>query len=299
MIGTMTRDGGMDDWTAMMDIDLLQSMQRSNLEKLLKLTSLSPNVFGELPVTYLWRMHGEIFTNANVVAQPDKCKSTHAFIWSVITTLLRFAATGLVKSPPSRSEISCLHAASVIPCPDDFIDFLLAIYPEQARQCDYLGKYPLHAAVSYRIEEYDFMKDELKEYSRFFSLNQGSSFGCKRQNCRASKLSLLCKSYPAASYCFDKEGNLPLHCALHNCVRWSDGLENLIKANPDALSTKDGSLSLYPFQLAACVDRPDLNTIYEVVRSSIAMFRGWFSPKVNIKRKSQSSGDIQRKRRCA
>lgn len=76
-------------------------------------------------------------------------------------------------------------------------------------------------------------------------------------------IQMLIKEGPEVAGYVDAAGNLPLHRALLSGKHWGGGVQDLVKANPDALSEADPSHKLYPFMLA----RSDTDTAFELLRA--------------------------------
>ena len=61
-------------------------------------------------------------------------------------------------------------------------------------------------------------------------------------------------AYPEAASERNVKGEEPIFIALRERMRWKEGVEVLVKSQPDILVSMDRETGLYPFLLAASLD---------------------------------------------
>lgn len=129
---------------------------------------------------------------------------------------------GLLESSKSQGQ-SLLHAALALSCyiPSDVVPLILQRSPEQASEQDAFGRLPLAVAVS--------------------------------SPCLTKKniLATLIDANPKAASTPDANGRLPLAQAIESGFEWSEGIDLLVKAYPEALFARDTGTGLFPFMLSA------------------------------------------------
>ncbi len=74
------------------------------------------------------------------------------------------------------------------------------------------------------------------------------------------------KRFPHALFLRDANNRLPIHVALENGLKWSNGLMLIMNTNMPHLNEKDPVTGYYPFALAAEEPRCDLKTIHYLLR---------------------------------
>lgn len=110
------------------------------------------------------------------------------------------------------------------------------------------GNLPLHVAI-----EFD------------FSAEQG--------------LNLIVAVHPRAVACYDANGEVPLHLAVkRGHVARGDGLECIMAACPRAAICRDTKTGMYPFMLAGCAPKSNVDTIYMMLRKDPAAVQGGIHP---------------------
>jgi hypothetical protein len=132
-----------------------------------------------------------------------------------------------------------LHGLFLLRAPLHAIKVAILKHPEWAQVPDGDGNYPLHVVVlrrPFRVKDRDILE-------------------------------LLLKAYPEAAGKTNHAGDTALVLALRERMEWNDGLEAIIRANPDQLATTvDSSTGLSPFLLAASVGgRVAVNTVYQLL----------------------------------
>lgn len=174
------------------------------------------------------------------------------YFWSKSQMLLcashHFDTLDNVLNSNSKIQWRALHAASALCCPSPFFSLSYKFHPEQARQRDESGKFPLHHAAA------------RASYRRQIPIG-ATSLRTLELTDHVSPLSVLLGDYPEGATVADNEGRLPLHiwveCRCNadegtNCdfdVRLHE-LDLLIEANSNALERRDMKTRVYPFMLA-------------------------------------------------
>lgn len=144
----------------------------------------------------------------------------------------------------NQNEQTCeLHVALELPCSPKVLSWFIRMYPDQLRIPMADGKLPLHAFVSSKAFIDD--KEAEKLIQEFVEL------------------------YPESAR-IRYRGKLPIHLAIGSSSLWTNGLERLLCAYPEARQMPDLSSSLLPFMIAAD-DSCDLNTIYHLLREAPEM----------------------------
>ena len=131
-------------------------------------------------------------------------------------------------------EFQILHSLIRAGCPNQAIHMALIIKPEQIKEIDQEGRYPLSLCAGQR-------------------------------SCPKSILMKILHSYPDALYLPDHYGRLCLHWAVLSGRAVNEGIENLLTLDPGALriADKDGML---PFMLAALNPENSIEAVYHLLR---------------------------------
>ena len=132
-----------------------------------------------------------------------------------------------------------LHGLFVLRAPIHAIKVAILRHPEWARVPDGEGNVPLHVVLlrrPFRLKDVEIIE-------------------------------LLLDAYPEGVAQTNHVGDTALVLALRDRMDWKDGLESLVRANPDLLATiVDSSTGLPPFLLAASVGgRVAVNTVYHLL----------------------------------
>jgi hypothetical protein len=110
--------------------------------------------------------------------------------------------------------------------------------PHWARYADANGNYPLHNIIIRR----PFRKKDIEVINE------------------------LTRVYPEAASKRNEEGQAPIFIALRERMAWDQGVEELVKAQPEILSSTDLETGLYPFLLAASLTgKVALETTYQLI----------------------------------
>ena len=74
------------------------------------------------------------------------------------------------------------------------------------------------------------------------------------------------KSFLSCAYIKDKQSRYPLHEATEKGIALSEGLEEILLSNFDAVREPDGLTGLYPFMLAAAEPYSDLKSVFYLLQ---------------------------------
>jgi hypothetical protein len=119
-----------------------------------------------------------------------------------------------------------LHGLQFLRAPLQLQQVAIKLHPEWVSVADGEGNYPLHHVVirrPFRIKDVHLIRD-------------------------------LVTTYPEAASKRNAKGEEPIFIALRERMAWDAGVEALVKAQPDILSSLDSETGLYPFLLAASLD---------------------------------------------
>lgn len=161
--------------------------------------------------------------------------------WSKV---LLMATTAFKLSPAYFSEAEAdiekyvLHGLQYLRAPLRIQQVAIKLHPEWASVAGADGNYPLHNVIirrPFRIRDIDIIKD-------------------------------LVSAYPEAASKRNSNGKEPIFIALHERIAWDDGVEALVKAQPNILSSIDNQTRLYPFLLAASLGgKVAIETTYQLL----------------------------------
>lgn len=152
--------------------------------------------------------------------------------WSTVVTFIRAACHG---STSQSSSAKLVHDCVEIDCHPLLISFAAARYPDEIREyVDNEQRLPLHLAATISP--------------------------------RATKAVLAL--YRQAASQTDASGRIPLHYAIEHGMVWTDGIQELTMAAPKCFTLPDPKTGLFPCLAAACIDSPDLTTIFCLVSAN-------------------------------
>jgi len=156
------------------------------------------------------------------------------------------ATTAFKLSPTSREmendiERYTLHGFQFLRAPLRMQQIAIKLHPEWVSVADSEGNYPLHNVVirrPFRIKDVQLIKD-------------------------------LVSVYPEAASKRNVGGDTPIFIALRERMAWDAGVEALVKAQPEILSSMDRETGLYPFLLAASLDgKVAVETTYQLLSAN-------------------------------
>lgn len=163
----------------------------------------------------------------------DSPADTVMVLWLKCLVLLREHLSAYTQNTDDASLLHLL--ASLRELVPVWIKHCALVFPEAALQRDYRGYVPLHYAL----------------------LNPATL--------SSDAFTILLHHYPEAATCAFPNGKSPLVVALQQQRLPWNSLQELVMADPDALTQRDAESGLYPFQLAASLNS-DTSAIYGLLR---------------------------------
>ncbi|CAJ1954353.1 unnamed protein product [Cylindrotheca closterium] len=143
-------------------------------------------------------------------------------------------------SPEMNNDIEryALHGLQFLRAPLKTQQVAIKLHPEWVSVADSEGNYPLHNVIirrPFRIKDIHLIKD-------------------------------LVAVYPEAASKRNARGDEPIFIALRERMAWDAGVEALVKAQPEILSSMDRETGLCPFLLAASLDgKVAVETTYQLL----------------------------------
>ena len=184
----------------------------------------------------------EGLTPVNIRGNPDLSKQ-----WEKV--VLTVSAAHACRHEKPTVQTHELHTALELPCTPKILSWFIKMYPDQLMIPMADGKLPLHAfASSKSFVEHTMVNDVLQ---------------------------LFIDIYPDATRIW-WNGKLPIHLAIESGYLWTNGLERLLYAYPEARQMPNYNSGLVPFMMAAD-DSCDLNTLYSILREGPEMVHFSFS----------------------
>ncbi|KAL3944206.1 MAG: hypothetical protein SGBAC_001703 [Bacillariaceae sp.] len=154
------------------------------------------------------------------------------------------ATTAFKLSPTYSREMKndveryTLHGLQFLRAPLKIQQIAIKLHPEWVSAVDSEGNYPLHNVVirrPFRTKDVSLIKD-------------------------------LLAAYPGAASKQNIRGDAPIFIALRERIAWDAGVEALVEAQPEILSSMDRKTNLYPFLLAAFLDgKVAVETTYQLL----------------------------------
>lgn len=151
-------------------------------------------------------------------------------LWQNLNTLLEAYYT----DDNGVGYFRILHALISLNCPYQAIYMGIMLAPQQIKEADENGRYPLSLAAS-------------------------------QKSCRKEILTELLHAYPYAIHTSDNMGRHPLHWAAVSGRGLDEGIKELIDADPAVLRLPDKD-GMFPYLLAASNCESSLSTIYYLLR---------------------------------
>ena len=138
-----------------------------------------------------------------------------------------------------------MHVALELPVSPKILSWYIKMYSYQVKIPMADGKLPLHAFVT----------------SKVFANHKETD----------SLMQMLLEIYPESAGTWYR-GKLPIHLAIESGCMWTNGLQRLLYAYPEARQMPNSQTLLFPFMMAAD-DSCDLNTLYNIIREGPEMFQ--------------------------
>lgn len=208
-------------------IPVLKALIRANPSIVMARTS----EYSHTALTALWQSHLQTIPGAMQVArilEGDEVHENHfCKFWEKVILLATEAAKLSPAFDPNTNpgdiENYTLHGLQCLRAPLKVLKVAIKRHPQWAAYPDVDGNYPLHLIViqrPFRIKDIELITD-------------------------------LTEAYPEAASTRNKEGEAPIFIALRERMSWNGGVGELVKAQPDILSSRDRTTGLFPFLLAA------------------------------------------------
>jgi ankyrin repeat protein len=236
------------------------------------------NPLFRLWVRYFVLVGEQIISN---IKRPEDIKGDLVEAWEKSLLLLRIMSDMEQQSRVGQMDgqdatsFRVVHAASSVDCPRCVVRIAKVLFPRDLMVRDEKNRLPIHIAAAapvyavhdlrgegFTLDDVDFDEDPETRAARM-----------KNKECKykePSVIDILLSGDPKAAKERDPRGQLPLHVAIMRGKTLEEGVQALVEAHPDALTTPDSQTDLYPFMLAASVGRGrgDCSTIYGLLRAA-------------------------------
>jgi hypothetical protein len=215
--------------------------------------------------------------DATASAEESRPTGDHGLLWHRIFLVIRSSFHDLFSRSPFDLSGDILHQAAALSGPDGptlprpILELIWWHHPEQLERKDHVGKLPLHYALQLRQSR----------------CHGGETSYKAGQEWKLWVQTLLCHG-PQACRVPDKQGRLPLHCALdypsNDDASESDDTDRIHEARnlivkdlahryPRSVEMADPVSKLHPFMLAAANPRLSIETVYQLLRHSPGLIR--------------------------
>lgn len=195
--------------------------------------------------------------------------------WKKTELLMRCAYTGSLNPDAKARPFRPLHAAASIDCPRPVVQMATSVYKDQLLLKDENGLTPLLKASKSPIYKVRDLSDDgymLEDRIHGDDTYDEMAYEEDVDTSQPSVIDILMSAEASAARIPDPEGRLPLQLAINRGKRWHQGVRALLDGFPEALSFEDSkSNRLVPFLQASTVRRPDLGTIFELLRRDPAL----------------------------
>lgn len=169
-----------------------------------------------------------------------------------------------------------VHTASAVDCPRCVVRIAMVLFPQELLMRDECNRLPIHIAAASPVYcVHDLRGEGFTMYDAFPDDDPQQRAARPRMESQSkykepSVIDILLSGDPAAASQRDPHGQLPLHIAIMRGKTLDEGVQALVNASPDALTTPDNQTNLYPFMLAASIGRGrgDCSTIYALLRAA-------------------------------
>merc|ERR1711957_692189 len=142
----------------------------------------------------------------------------------------------------SMKKKGIIHAAAFCAVPRCILNMAVRMYPDELTDKDENGDTPLSIVLS-----------RPKACKSIYGW--GRSDDIRDQNAREIEAMDMMQTVlwadPGAAAVESSNGRLPLHLAIDNGLHWNDGIQDIFKANPTAVSVRDPITRLFPFMHAS------------------------------------------------
>eukprot|EP00571_Detonula_confervacea_P008588 CAMPEP_0172317676 /NCGR_PEP_ID=MMETSP1058-20130122/32387_1 /TAXON_ID=83371 /ORGANISM="Detonula confervacea, Strain CCMP 353" /LENGTH=717 /DNA_ID=CAMNT_0013032293 /DNA_START=50 /DNA_END=2203 /DNA_ORIENTATION=- len=236
------------------------------------------NPFMRLWVRYFVLVGEHIISN---IKQPRDLTGDLVEAWQKSLLLLQVMSAmetrggGYNSDQQQAAPFHTVHAASSVDCPRCVVRIARVLFPQELLRRDGQNRLPIHIAAAAPVYAVHDLRGEGFTIDDAFDdgpPEQRASRPKKNQNKykEPSVIDILLDGEPSAASERDPHGQLPLHAAIMRGKTLDEGVQALVEAYPDALTTPENETNLYPFMLAASVGRRrgDCATIYALLRAA-------------------------------
>jgi hypothetical protein len=167
---------------------------------------------------------------------------------------------------PNHKPFRVVHSAIFLgsECPETFLRLAINLHPEQAAMK--MEHYTPKDCKARKLV-LPWMTHRILAYVNVDGLPLHVAAG-HRCHMSADTLRRLIAAYPRAAKTLNKKKELPLHVALQRGRKWSDGLQDLAEAAPEALTTRDMNHHMYPFMLASVGKNHNLDAAFGLLKAA-------------------------------
>lgn len=257
-------------------VDVLVTLLRANPTTVTWKDYEGLNPLFRLWVRYFVLVGEQIISN---ICKPDDLNEELSEAWrkSLLLLSVMHDMEGRNSGERHPSPFRTVHAASSVDCPRCIVRIARVMFPRELVSLDEKGRLPIHIAAAapvyavhdLRSEGYNAdMFDDEDEDPHQRAVRPRPKKECKYKE--PSVIDILLAGEPVAASVRDPHGQLPLHVAIMRGKTLEEGVQALVDAYPEALTTPDRRTNLYPFMLAASVGRGrgDCSTIYALLRAA-------------------------------
>jgi Ankyrin repeats (3 copies) len=175
---------------------------------------------------------------------------------------------------PPGYRFRTLHAAAAVDCPRSVVKIASIVHPKQLLERDENGMTPLliaAAAPIFKVRDLSdrgyLLEDQIHGDEDDLTDRDSSHEDGDDPDEEPSVIEILVRADPgAAAIPSVPGGRLPLHVAIASGKPWSQGIQTILNAHPEALGRIDPDTGLYPFLQSAVTERPDCGTILNLLR---------------------------------
>jgi hypothetical protein len=167
---------------------------------------------------------------------------------------------------PNHMPFRIVHSSIFLgnECPETFLRLAISLHPEQAamKMHHYTPK-----DCKARKLILPWMTHRLLAYVDVDGLPLHVASG-HRAPLGVETFRRLIAAYPTAARTLNSKKQLPIHVALQRGRKWREGLEDLVDAAPEALTSRDLNHHMYPFMLASVGKNANLDSAFELLRAA-------------------------------
>ena len=174
-------------------------------------------------------------------------------------TLLQHSSTGARENNrKNATRFRMVHACAGIDCPVEMMKFAIKVYPNEVKEADEIGNFPLHiAAASVPSSVTDGREiigvDQWHQWERTIpeereqdplaptlsAQDKGSDSNDRSTRDLNTKIDVLLQACPVIVKEHNAQSKLPIHVALEAGRDWDNGIHSLLEAHPSILFQND------------------------------------------------------------